>query len=187
MVDKRHYRETSRMSSKAIKKRKVVAAKECSEGGDNTAAGVEDIIAEMKAQMTRTQNKMNEIEAQAVSMQKEMDNAKARAVSMQDEMDSMKTRLAQFDEIEARCEYLERSMKVLIDEQKWEYSAPDIPESYWDERGFDQDYIEDMKNFLTQIKDVTCKLRSGSDMSDEWIGLGNEDSDATALLHENVF
>ena len=140
----------------------------------------------MKAHMTRMQNKMNEMEAQAVSMQKEMDDAKARAVSIQDEMDSMKTRLAQFDEMEARCESLERSIKILIDEQKWEYSAPDIPTSYWDERGFDQDYIEDMKNFLTQIKDVTCELISGSDIRNEWIGLGNEDSDATALLYDDL-
>ena len=147
------------MSSDATKKRRVAT-----DSGDGTAvAGVEDIIAEMKVQMTRMHNEMN--------------NMKGRL----SEIDLLKQ---ENNHLKARCCSLENSMKVLIEEQKWEYSAHYIPDSHWEERGFDQDYIEEMKTcFLDSIKEATCKLRSGRGMrNEEWIIVGNDDSDATALL-----
>ena len=167
------------MSSDTAKKRKV-AAEEYDCGSDHTAvAGVKDIIAEMKVHMTRMQNEM---ETRVVSMQIEMDS---RTSTMQNEIIGMKDRISKMNELEAKCESLERSMKILIDEQKWEYSAPDIPESHWDERGFDGEYIEWMGYLLDKIKEATCELRSGRDMRDEWITVGNDDSDIV-LLHDDL-
>jgi len=85
-------------------------------------------------------------------------------------------------------------MKILIDEQKWEYSAPDIPEIHWEERGFDEDYIEDMKNnFLDKIKEATCELRSGKEfmgvLNDRWVTVGNNsgmDDGIPILLHDDA-
>ena len=88
-------------SNDALKKRRVDADNDIN--GGTAAVGVEDIIAEMKVHMTRMQNEMN----------------------------GMRERLSQMDELdeknkylEARCSLLERSYKMLVKEQKWEYSAP---------------------------------------------------------------
>ena len=42
---------------------------------------------------------------------------------------------------------------------KWEYSAPDIPDSHWIERGHERHYVERMKRFLGDLKDITCLMR----------------------------
>ena len=61
---------------------------------------------------------------------------------------------------EAKCGSLERGMKILIEEQKWEYSAPDIPRSHWVECGFDEEYIGVMECFLSEMMKTTCVLRA---------------------------
>ena len=76
-------------------------------------------------------------------------------------------------------------MKIFVDERKQEYSAPDIPESHWDERGFDGEYIEWMGYLLDKIKEATCELRSGRDIHNEWITVGNNDIDIV-LLHDDL-
>ena len=179
------------MSSDTVKKRRL--ANNDSGNGDNmAAAGVEDTITEMKSHMTQMQNKMNDMET--------------RAVSMQNEMNGMRTRLSHIEELEkntasaqgeivdltkdnkflkAKCSSLERSIKILIDEQKWEYSAPNIPTSHWEERGFDEDYIECMEQFLNKIKEVTCQLRNSGVNDNKWIFLGDEEFETT-LLHDDL-
>ena len=123
------------MSSDTAKKRKV-AAEEYDCGSVHTAvAGVEDIIAEMKSHIAGMQNKMNEMEIRAISTQNE-------ATLLKKENKSLKT----------RCGSLERSMQILIKEQKWEYSAPDIPTSHWHNPHFDEEYIEEIESFLDDIK-----------------------------------
>ena len=155
------YTSHSKMSSNDASKKRRVDADNNINGG-SAAGGVEDIIAEMKVHMTRMQNEMN----------------------------GMRERLSQMDELdeknkylEARCSSLERSFKMLVKEQKWEYSAPYIPDSHWEERGFDEDYIAEMKQFLRQIKQVTCALRNDK-VDDKDISVG-EDSDIL-LLHDDL-
>ena len=77
------------------------------EGGGTTMAA---ILADMKNHMSRMQNEMD---------------------GMKVEMNDMKGRLSRMDELESKCKLLkaeggsvERSMQILIKEQKWEYSAP---------------------------------------------------------------
>jgi hypothetical protein len=190
------YTNILEMSSNDATKKRRLANNDNGNGDNMAAAGVEDTITEMKSHMTQMQNKMNDMET--------------RAVSMQNEMNGMRTRLSHIEELEknttsaqgeivdlkeennflkARCGSLERSMKVLIDEQKWEYSSPNIPESHWEERGFDDEYIEWMGYLLTQIKETTCGLRAKETHSfDSWISLGedNEDLSDTALLHDDL-
>ena len=159
--------------------------------------GVEDIIAEMKANMTRMQNDM---ETRTISMQNEMNKMKTQNLSMQHEIDGMKGRQSEIDELKktaydltkdnkflkAKCSSLERSIKILIDEQKWEYSAPKIPRSHWIESGFEDGYIQLMEDFLAQIKQDTCDLRAGETHSfDSWISFGDSDSDIV-LLHDDL-
>ena len=88
------------------------------------------------------------------------------------EMQDMKSKLSRMDEmqneidsIKKRCGTLERSMKILVSENNWKYSAPSIPSSYWTNLGFDEDYVDAMENFLQMIKIKTCELRSGTSMT----------------------
>ena len=110
---------------------------------------------------------------------------------MQSEIDGMKGHQSEMDELkeknkflEAKCCSLERSVKILTKEQKWEYSASNIPRSHWEELGFDEDYIWYMECFLRCIKQVTCDLRN-DEVDDREIDLGNPES-ATALLHDDL-
>ena len=90
------------MSSDATKKRRVAT----DGSGGTAAAGMEDIIAEMKVQMTRMQNKMNEMETQIISAQNEIDSTKSRLLQM-NELDKKNKYL------EARCISLEISVKII--------------------------------------------------------------------------
>ena len=80
----------------------------------------------------------------------------AEMKDMKSEMNGMKGRLSRMDELEKKCQIqeencqllkaecgsLERSMQLLIKEQKWEYSAPSIPAIYWVNEGLDAEHIE---------------------------------------------
>ena len=112
------------MSSETEKKRKRYGqdgqdggspAAEQGAGGGDTAAP-DTMMAEMRAMLGQTRLNMTQ---------------------MQNEMDSMKSLISCTDEncrfLEARCGSLERTVQVLTKHQKWEYSAPSIPSSYWTE------------------------------------------------------
>ena len=167
------------MSSNDTSKRRKVATNSNSNGGEDrtsSVAGVEDdVIAKMiKVHM---QNEMNSIRGRLL----QMDKLESKIASMQGEIGSLK------DENncpKARCGSLERSVKILIQEQKWEYSAPDIPRSHWFSRGFDEDYIQLMEDFLADIKQATYDLRNG--VLNTLIFLGNPVTSATALLHDDL-
>ena len=169
------------MSSDVTKKRKTPVVEICGVKGNNTAAataGSDDIIVEMKANMTRMQNEMDSMKGRLL----QMDELERRRYQMQEEKSKLQEEKCKF--LEDKCESLERSMKILIDEQKWEYSAPDIPRSHWIESGFDEDYIDDMEEFLDVTKSYTCDLRNGG-ASNTDIDLG-ENEGSTLILHDDM-
>ena len=132
------------MSSETAKKRKRDGGGDEEPGRSGGGAGVEKVVAEMKTQMTRMENRMGELERKCSSLETSLADAKGKC-----------------EFFEARCESLESTVQVLIKEQKWEYSAPTIPTSHWVDQGFNEDYIEWMELFLREIKAKTCALRSG--------------------------
>ena len=141
------------MSSDTAKKRKVAAEEyDCGSDNNTAVAGVEDIIAEMKSHMTRMQNEMNSMRERLSNV----DKLESKASSMQNEIDDMK-RENKF--LKTKCSSLEISVSILVKEQKWEYSAPDIPTSHWHNPHFDEEYIEEMESFLDDIKSATVDLR----------------------------
>ena len=171
------------MSSDAAKKRKL---NDNISGDTVVAAGVEDIIAEMKVQMTRMQNEMFRTLSQMDELKKENKMLETGAASMQNEVTLLKN---ENKCLKARCSSLERSMQILIKERKWEYSAPDIPESHWEERDFDEDYIACIECFLKDVKKKTCDLRNGGAA----LGVDNDDADIDlgtdidiVLLHDDL-
>ena len=91
----------------------------------------------------------------------------AEMKDMKSEMNDM-GRLSRMDELEKKCKSLEgkcnsleRSIQILIKEQKWEYSAPSIPTGYWVDRGLDEGSVRAMKHLLQQMEGRTTNLRSG--------------------------
>ena len=79
----------------------------------------------------------------------EMKDLKSRYTSLQNEMNGMK------HDLEAKCRSLERGMDILVKENKWEYSAPDIPTSHWIDKGYDMIYAKGVENFLRHMKKCT--------------------------------
>ena len=95
--------------------------------------------------------------------------------------------------LKAECGSLERSMQILIKEQKWEYSAPSIPTSHWINNGFEEQYIEGMEYLIWQLKDNTIKLRNGRcdhfphNTQNICLSGGFDDvNDHTILLHDDL-
>ena len=148
------------MSHNKAKRPKV----EEGEGGDDCTT-MADILAEMQ----------------------EMKSKLSRMDEMQNEIDSMKGKLSQMDELVSKCKHLEekcakleKSVKLLA--KDWKYSVPDIPDSHWEDQGFDEDYIENICDFLEGIKEQTFRLRSGAEI--EYISLGFDENGTDVLQHD---
>ncbi|KAL7524856.1 hypothetical protein ACHAXR_000746, partial [Thalassiosira sp. AJA248-18] len=129
----------------------------------------QDMMAEMKAMMEQNSSQM---------------------ARMQNEMNSMKIQLNETEGrchyLEARCGSLERTLKVLVKSQKWEYSAPDIPDSHWTELGFDEGYIYHVDGFLSRLKRLTCELRGAKYGSNICLNGGwYDDNDGTTILRHD--
>ena len=65
--------------------------------------------------------------------------------------------------LEARCDSLERSVRVLKKDVRWTYLAPDIPRSHWIEQGHSVGYADVMKDYLRRIKGDAEAIRNGSE------------------------
>ena len=122
---------------------------------------------------------------------------------LENEVDGMKSRLSHVDELEKKCQIqeenmdkleskckalegkcnsLERSIQILIKEQKWKYAAPSIPKSYWDR----PEDIEGMGYLLKQMKDRTVELRSGRNIQQHILLNGGFEGTETVLLYDDI-
>jgi len=153
-------------------------------GGGISLAAVLAEMQDMKSKLSR----MDE-------MQNEIDNMKGKLLQM-DEMkkeitkrdDYINSKMSEMDELVSKCKYLEdkcdkleKSVKLLV--KDWKYSVPDIPDSYWEDQGFDEDYIKSIRTFLGEVKEQTLRLRSGEEM--EYVSLGFDDG-VGVLQHDDV-
>jgi len=82
--------------------------------------------------------------------------------------------------LETKCSSLERSISILTKESKWEYSVPDIHRSYWIDKGYSDDYSDDMEELIEDMKSLCSQLRSGECTS--FITLGGHEN---GLLLDN--
>jgi len=177
------------MSSSDTTKKRKVEGNNVEGGGDTTSMSVDKdsgttlsaILAEMKdmkcklscmdeleSKSTLMQNEINsmkdrvshvkELESRSTLLQNELDITKRQCNFLQNEMNGMKDKCTY---LETKCDSLERSVEILSKESTWEYSAPEIPESHWDNLEFDEEYIENMLELANGIKRFTCELRSG--------------------------
>jgi len=140
----------------------------------------------------------------------EMQEMKSKMDEMQHEMNGMKSRLSRMDErntnlvntineinreysseiheLDTKCKLLKRSVKLLSKESNWEYSAPKIPSSYWTSGlgGYSQNDIASIKQFLRNIRTLTCALRSGEVDCAEIILTGNDDEGGFPSPYDNA-
>ena len=101
---------------------------------------------------------------------------------MQNEINNMKDRISHIDELENKCGLLQRSIQILSKENKWEYSTCPKPDSYWIERGFDEDYIDSMKELMSEIIRNTIRLRKKECIEYITLGVASPDNDVGTLL-----
>ena len=145
------------------------------------------ILAEMKSHMSRMQNEMDGMKSRL----SHMDELERKCQIQEENMDKLESN-CKF--LKAECGSLERSMQILIKEQKWEYSAPSIPTFHWINNGFEEQYIEGMEYLLKQLKDNTIKLRNGRcadhfphNTQNICLSGGFDDvNDHTILLHDDL-
>ena len=123
------------MSSEHIKKRKV-------QNGE-----LKETTTDMSIEENNNDNDML-LSMKAVLEQNQMQMAK-----MQSEIDGMKERISHVDILEKKCKHLEgkyislgKSVEVLI--KHWKHSnSPSVPErSYWIDKGYDDEYIDETVN-----------------------------------------
>jgi len=102
--------------------------------------------------------------------------------NMQNRMDSLQT---QIDELNKRNQQLEVKVKNLTlktEYNGWLYSAEDIPASYWIERGFSEEYAENMVEFLRKMKEYTHQLRQGEPPATIMLNFMNDNK----MLHDDI-
>jgi len=142
------------MSSDSTKKRRIADGSNDNIGLGSDEASTAAIIAEMKEHLMCMQNKMD-------GMQSEMDGMKSRLSHMDELEKKCQRQEGKCNILEDKCDSLQRSIEILNEENKWEYSAPPIPTSHWTSLDFDADYIDDMEELVKEIKSYASELRSG--------------------------
>ena len=173
-------------SSDTAKKRKIE--------GNNVEEG-EDIVS-MSADGTTLSVILAEMKDMKCKLTR-MDELESKSALMQNEINSMKDRVSHIDELERKnklledeCSLLKRSVKSLIKESNWEYSAPTIPRSHWeDSTHYDEDVIDGIEYLLCKIEDITCALRSCDDYDYDiqLDGYGIEDeNNGPTVPHDNL-
>lgn len=153
-------------------------------GGGTTMADILAEMQEMKSKLSRMDEMQNEIDSMKGKLS-QMDDMK-KEISKRD--DYISTKMSEMDELVSKCQHLEdkcgkleKSIKLLV--KDWKYSVPDIPDSYWEDQGFSEVYIELIGVFLEDIKEQILQLRSGEEVGG--INLGFDDGD-DVLQHDDI-
>ena len=84
------------------------------------------------------------------------------AQDMQNRMDTIQN---ENKELKDKCNELEIKVKDLTlknEYNEWSYAAEGIPASYWIERGFSEEYAQQMRSFLSRLVEYAHQLRRGA-------------------------
>jgi len=137
---------------------------------------IEDIFKDMQHKMNHMQSEIDTTKAENIELKSkyyELENKVDEITSLKDEYNegsydnkrSLYDMQIEIDKLTKRNQELEYSVKDLTlknEYNEWDYEADDIPDSYWIERGFDEEeHAERMGTFLGKMKDSTHELRRG--------------------------
>ena len=157
--------------------------------GGTTLAAILSKMKDMKSEMNDMKgrlSRMDELEKKCQIQEENIDRLESKCQIQEKNLDKLENKCKS---LEVKCESLERSMQILIEEQKYEYSAPSIPMSYWVDLGLGEENIAGMECLLKQMKDMTIELRSGKDNVQRHILLSggfDDEDDETILLHDDI-
>ena len=168
-------------SPDSTKKRRVAT-------GNNGGGGVDNngddgtTMSTILAKLNYMQNEMNGMKSRL----SRMDKLEEKYIRQEDECSLLKANCNALEKrvkiLDTRCESLQRSVQILSKESTWEYSASPISLSHW--RGFPEDYVDRMQEFLDSIKRYTCQLRRGGNIEQKRVYLGSAFS--THLQHDDI-
>jgi len=123
-----------------------------SAGDGKTTASCEIMMAKMTAMLAQNSTQM-------ARMQNEMDSMKVQLKETASIRGEVTVLEISCENLEERCCSLGRSVAVLLKSQKWEYSAPRIPQNYWILQGQSYIYANALRHFLSGLKKKTCNMR----------------------------
>jgi len=166
--------------SSSMKKRRVVGGGGSS--GDNDIGGgvsVSEELKDIKSTMSAMLCMMKDMQGVMNSMQKDMNGMKKDITKLTKKCGGMEKSIKDIDEtvddVEETLDDMrkrQKYLKALLQNQKWEYSAPRPSEEYWnnlDDQEIDEDSPEE---FLADIQKCTKEMR-----------YGNGDGDIQIFIH----
>ena len=152
-------------------------------GGTLTSADIATLLEKHTRQLDeRVRVQSDRLEAKNAALEEE-----CRSLQLQiHELNTDNARVR--EDYRARCDFMERSIQVLKKDVNWTYSAPDIPRSHWIEQGYDEEYADNMEQFLSDVKRDVEHIRNGtSSILCTCLGYNERDSsishDDALLLH----
>jgi len=176
------------MSYNKAKRPKV---EDVEDGGGGSMADILAEMQDMKSKLSRMDEMQNEIDSmkgkllQMDDLKKEISKRDDYINSEMSEMDELVSKCKHLEDkckhFEDKCGKLEKRVKVLV--KDWKYSAPEIPASYWEDKGYGEEYIELIREFLSDIKEQTLQLRNGEEMD---VSFGFDFDGPLILQHDDA-
>lgn len=151
-------------------------------GGNNSDSGVvgED-LKEIKSTMHEMMHVMKHMQGEITRLTKKCNGMEKSIQKVHNKLDTT------YEEVDLkdRLNYLE----VLLENQKWTYSAPRPSEDYWYNIEYDVDEEEAAEDFLQQIENKTKELRYGTSSvtSNKKSYSGDIEITATPLYDEEFY
>jgi len=157
--------------SSSMKKRRVV-------GGDSAAAddngidsgsggaSVSEDLKDIKSTMSEMMSMVKGMHDEMKDMRKDMNGMQKEITKLTKKCGGMEKLDKKFDGIEETLDDMRKRQKyirVLLKNQKWEYSVDRPSEEYWDNLDDDEGEDDAAESFLSDIQNSTEKMRYGSD------------------------
>ena len=122
---------------------------------DKLMAAIHQLLDQNRTQMVMMASMKDEMK----SMQGDITSMKGEITQLREKCDGMeKIMLSRFDVVDNKQKY----HRVLLQNQKWKYSAPRPSQQYWDSLDEDGDQDDAAEEFLEQIKEGTELMRYGN-------------------------
>jgi len=135
-------------------------------------------MSEMSKLLNQSISRLDTVEQQLSTMQNEMSKLKESNLHLTKKNKTLEEKLYSQS----------MSINALGDSVEWKYSAPTPSLSYWQQLGFDEEYVENLNEyFIGHIECVTRRIRRGQCIDNIDIDIGNcESSELTVIDDDNL-
>jgi len=161
--------------SSSIKKLRVVGGDSVAAADDNNnigggGASVSEELKDIKSTMSEMMHMMKDMHNEMKDMRKDMNGMKKDISKLTKKCDGMEKSTEdidkKFDDVEETLDDMrkrQKYIKVLLKNQKWEYSVDRPSDEYWYSLDEEEDEDDVAESFLADIQNSTEKMRYGSD------------------------